>query len=576
MHRDDQANRIKGELVNRTELVGQPQLPGAEQNFRARPGARPRPQNRGPRPDRGPRRPAPEQGPAGRPPNPRRGRVNKSPGRSAPQYSQGEARAPGARTRGRRAAVHLERKAARNLKLALGTVLGFLLIFQLLYLLLPKASESKLERRSLASFPKLSAASFLEGSWHREVENYLNDHVPFRQLLISVDRAAKRMLELRLSPANEEQIEIVHGKRERHDEGNQIPRPEHQAAVPSPDSSQAEAAPNTAPSESEKAKPDGAWAENKAELNLEHTEGELAYESYSVVIKGVQGMEIFNYSPELWTAYAGRLNHLRSKLPEEIKMYSLIAPTAIAFYGPETYRVGAYSSLDAIKQAYSEMSPGIIKCDAYSYLSRHSSEYIYFRTDHHWTGLGAYYAYQSFCAAAGLQPTELSQMKKTSSNSFLGTIYSYSDQSPVLAANPDYCEYYHPVHMGSSTVSADESFSETYAGTLMSPEIYPDYPYLGYSGGDVAINKLSSTLEGAKKERIAVLKDSFGNALAPYLMDNFAEVYIIDPRVFTGDLIKFLKANEINNLLVVNYSFACSNPLWAAGFDLITGYQPAN
>ena len=55
---------------------------------------------------------------------------------------------------------------------------------------------------------------------------------------------------------------------------------------------------------------------------------------------------------------------------------------------------------------------GISTLDVYSTLSQHKDEYIYYRTDHHWTTTGAYYAYRQFCESRGLTPVELSDLTK--------------------------------------------------------------------------------------------------------------------------------------------------------------------
>ena len=452
--------------------------------------------------------------------------------------------------------------------MALGAILTVLFLFQLLYLVLPKAEESKVERRKLASFPALSIKSFADGSWHRGVETYLSDHLPLRQVFIRLDRSLKSVLELKfLAQVDEEQVEIVRGEREVYDQGNQMTAPgksaEESSAAPEIKASEA----TTTPPSEKVLKPE------PAKPNRDNLEGEIAFESYAVIIKGTQGMEIFNYAPELWSQYTARLNYLRGQLPPEKRMFSMVVPTAVAFYGPQTYREKNYSTFDAIQQAYSELDQKIFKCDAYGYLSQHTDEYIYFRTDHHWTGLGAYYGYQSFCEQAGYTPTPLDQMMTSKSDTFLGTLYANSEQNPVLANNPDYCVYYRPLHVGVSLASESADLSNTFYCSLLSPDDFPDYPYLGYSGGDVAVVQIKTEHKPALNRKIVILKDSYGNALVPLLMDHYDEIYVIDPRPFRGNLLQFINEHQIDDVLIINYTFASSNPYWLEGFDLMTGYQ---
>ena len=49
--------------------------------------------------------------------------------------------------------------------------------------------------------------------------------------------------------------------------------------------------------------------------------------------------------------------------------------------------------------------------DVYQTLTAHKEEYIYYRTDHHWTTKGAYYAYQKAAAQMGCEPLDLNDLK---------------------------------------------------------------------------------------------------------------------------------------------------------------------
>ncbi len=71
-----------------------------------------------------------------------------------------------------------------------------------------------------------------------------------------------------------------------------------------------------------------------------------------------------------------------------------------------------------------ELKSTAIAVDAYSKLEAHKDEYLYFRSDHHWTALGAYYAYTAFCESAGLKAEPLSKFESGEYTGFLGSLYS--------------------------------------------------------------------------------------------------------------------------------------------------------
>ena len=94
--------------------------------------------------------------------------------------------------------------------------------------------------------------------------------------------------------------------------------------------------------------------------------------------------------------------------------------------------------MDAVYNNYSAEVKGV---DVYDALSLHKLEYLYFNTDHHWTGLGAYYAYTKFAEEAGFTPVAQEDMEKKSIPGLLGLLYDIT-QEPVLEQNPDSVEYF--------------------------------------------------------------------------------------------------------------------------------------
>ena len=84
--------------------------------------------------------------------------------------------------------------------------------------------------------------------------------------------------------------------------------------------------------------------------------------------------------------------------------------------------------------------------DCYDILMKHRDEYIYFRTDHHWTQLGAYYAYESFCKNKNIEYYSLENRKVSIFEGFLGSLYQRSSgKDPMLGNTPDTVFAYHPV-----------------------------------------------------------------------------------------------------------------------------------
>ena len=143
----------------------------------------------------------------------------------------------------------------------------------------------------------------------------------------------------------------------------------------------AETAPATEATEAATADAETQPAETTTEPPTEPPEvGEYTVENY-IVLTSDSAMEMYSVAKKRLTEYGETLNALKSRVPE-INVYSLLAPTRIAFYGPEEYRTGSHSQTRGIEIANGTMSDDIVKVDAYSHLSRHTDEYIYFPAFH--------------------------------------------------------------------------------------------------------------------------------------------------------------------------------------------------
>lgn len=128
--------------------------------------------------------------------------------------------------------------------------------------------------------------------------------------------------------------------------------------------------------------------------------------------------------------YAATLNKLKAEMPNT-KVYSLMAPTSIEFYAPKKYNSGkSHSQYQGINYIYGELK-GITPVDAYPEIAAHTNEYLYFRTDHHWTARGAYYAYRAFANTAGFTPVEINSLRTGKLSPFLGTLYKATQSTAV-------------------------------------------------------------------------------------------------------------------------------------------------
>ena len=255
--------------------------------------------------------------------------------------------------------------------------------------------------------------------------------------------------------------------------------------------------------------------------------------------------------------YARVISSYRDEFDPDVRIFNIVVPTAAEFGLPDNYKDLSNPQKPNIDYIYSHLGEGIIPVDAYGALEAHQDEYIYFRTDHHWTGLGAYYAYTAFCEKAGLEPVPLSQMSAYRLENFLGTLYSLTRDSR-LAETPDYVEYYiMPGTFDAYITQRDQPYGPTqYLGDPWGEYALPVNSYSVFLHGDFPLERIDTSNHNGR--RAVVIKESFGNAFAPFLLSHYEQVFVVDQRYFQTSLVDLVKENNINDVIFINNIFAAN------------------
>lgn len=201
------------------------------------------------------------------------------------------------------------------------------------------------------------------------------------------------------------------------------------------------------------------------------------------------------------------------------------------------------SQKDIIDYVYSRTSLQTV--DMFSALSSHAGENIYYRTDHHWTGLGAYYGYSALMSAMGLPANPVSRYEEeVVSEGFYGTLFSSSGFSWV---RPDTMSIFvrepagltvtnYPYGKPESSRLYDESF------------LQKKDKYSFHLGGSTPLIRIETEKEDAPS--LLVLRDSFFDSLAPFLLEAFSELHILDLRYYRTSLAAYIEEHEVDGILV--------------------------
>lgn len=197
-----------------------------------------------------------------------------------------------------------------------------------------------------------------------------------------------------------------------------------------------------------------------------------------------------------------------------------------------------------IDDLYSRLPEGTA-LDVRDVLKAHSDEYIFYKTDHHWTTLGAFYAYQEFCKAMGFEVPELSDVEQTVvSEEFLGTVHSKLN----LNISKDSMSVFNLPNTPSKvqvTVDMMETFDTMYVEEYLSMK--DKYSY--YLDGNHGLTEILSNSEG--EGVLLIIKDSFSHCFAPLTVGNYEKVYLVDFRYFNIPITQFMVQYKVTDVLVL-------------------------
>ena len=233
------------------------------------------------------------------------------------------------------------------------------------------------------------------------------------------------------------------------------------------------------------------------------------------------------------------------------KVDVLLAPAASVIY-PENVPANAPllnedAYLDQLSAAVQAAGGRFV--DVRQTLAEHKDEYIYYRTDHHWTSLGAYYAYQQLCGTLSLTPFDPAAHTALTAENFYGTHYS---KARTWNAVPDTITYYDlPNSLTIYNVTAAGQPADGRTTGLYDTDklnVYDKYAMFLHGNNGL------SRIEGDGIGRILVIKDSYANCFAPYLTANYAQIDVVDFRNYNYGLDQLIADNDYDQILVL-YSF---------------------
>ena len=244
-----------------------------------------------------------------------------------------------------------------------------------------------------------------------------------------------------------------------------------------------------------------------------------------------------SYKAKQFKSNVAALNGLSEKL--DIPMKVMLVPTAAQILSDKLPQFAP--NLDQKKLLDYANAQGLDTVNVFDALSAHKEEYIYYKTDHHFTSLGAYDCYSAWKAAKGESADPITAWKsEILCDDFRGTTYAkvndpFSPYDTITA----YYKTEHSVNYNNGAYTADSLYERKY---LDGSDQYAVF---------LNSNQAQTVVQGSGEGKLLILKDSYANTFAQFVADEYAEIHLIDPRFYRGSVSAYATANGIDEVLVL-------------------------
>ncbi len=434
-----------------------------------------------------------------------------------------------------------------------------------------RPTESAFEQRELAKFPSFSWQALTDGSYFDDISLWFSDTFPAREAFVGMSSHIRGTFGL--------QGETIHGSVQQGDEIPDAPtRPSASVTVTTTTTTTTTSSTVTTTTTSATVTTTTTTTATSASTDtaeqttttMDPTVLQQNQSLGAIIVKGDTAYEYYNFVRSSADQYIGIINRAAAKL-DGAKVYSMVVPTSIdVMLEPKDRPSNSSDQEKAIQYILGSLSPSVHPVHVRESLLAHRNEYLYFHTDHHWTARGAYYAFAEFAQLAGKTAPSLDAFEEKAFDGFLGSFYSQT-QNAGLKLGGDTIYAYVP----------QGNISMVYGKTIATATIHypviadvtgwnPRYKYSAFIGGDNAFTCITNA-DITDGSSVVLIKDSYGNALAPYLSTIYHKVYVLDFRYFSENFTDFVKNNGVQDVLFLNNISATRNNTLIKKLDAFVG-----
>lgn len=410
-----------------------------------------------------------------------------------------------------------------------------------------RPTVSYIEKRSLAEFPEFSVESLTSGDYFDDISTWFSDTFPGRESWLSLATYTKSL-------HGHSEI-MIEGDLENFETVPEIPEVTDPTEGTTPDVTDAteatEATEVTEPEETlvleDVTAPTGSveeWGGVDAGQNE-------VFKSGTVIQIGDSLFQQQGFSQYQSDRYVKIVSSAADKYEEQgVRVVSALPPQAVGVMIEPEYlkKIKCADQQEVLDYINANMSEAVITVDTVSMLRQHNDEYIYFRTDHHWTALAAYYTYEAICDALGMEAAPLDSYEEWDQGRYQGSLYWKAPRTSALKEDIVYA--YKPAGEITTRIYKTEGSGFEWPLLTDMSKKNANSKYMVFLAGDHPMVKITNdSLPDAPN--CVIIKDSFGNCLAPFFTQNYHTVYVVDYRYHSKSLSSLVKSLEIDDVIFV-------------------------
>jgi hypothetical protein len=412
------------------------------------------------------------------------------------------------------------------------TVLGLISLFDP-----DKPTESVQENRKLDELPLFTVSSYLSGTYTSDLLSYYGDIFTGREGLLEISRDIKKLFAIKKDTV------IIIAEETQSPALTPLASP-ILTATPDADISNTPANPSPIPTESP--------------TYVKASQIEVLVSPFLLVDGQVVG-EIWPSTASLDT-YVRFINELALSIGEGAKIYSMVVPSHIEYFDLSEFESRTASQKDTVEYIENNTDQTVLDIDVYDALFSHCHEYIYYRTDHHWTHLGAYYAYCSLLKGMGKEDEIIPLEDYTVTEvieGYIGSGYRKTNRDERVLLYPDTLIAYYPIVDYTFLMYKNTGIEERRLNDMSYVIPNEEWYNMFMSTGSGRYHEFTTDVKNGRT--LLLVSDSYGESMIHFLLPHYEKIIMIDSRyydkAFMGGMTldEYAKYIEADDIVVLQY-----------------------